>query len=171
MQLNTEQLQTQLILEEGMRLLAYDDATGYPVPEGGTCRGKLTVGVGRNLDANPLTNEELAIVGHDARTLPITYSNAMLLLNNDIAACCRALDDSLRWWKGADEIRARVLVDLTFNMGIHKLLDFQHFLSSMRAGTYDVAADDLKHSIWYGQVGMRGKRLVAMVCTGEDYTS
>lgn len=171
MELNTSRLHSQLILEEGLRLMAYDDATGYPVPAGGTCRGKLTVGVGRNLDANPLTNEELAAVGHDGRTRPITHDNAIMLLDDDIAVACYALDDKLPWWSTADEIRARVMVDLTFNMGIHKLLDFQHFLSYMRNGTYNFAANELKNSVWYKQVGQRGERLVAMVKTGEDYTA
>lgn len=171
MELNTQRLHSQLILEEGLRLMAYDDATGYPVPPGGTCRGKLTVGVGRNLDANPLTTEELAAVGHDARTLPITHDNAIMLLDDDIAVARCALDDRLPWWSSADEIRARVMVDLTFNMGIHKLLDFQHFLSYMRNATYSLAAAELKDSVWYNQVGSRGVRLVTMVRTGEDYTA
>ncbi len=164
-------LRSQLILEEGLRLVAYDDVTGMPVPSGGVCRGKLTIGVGRNLDSNPLTMQEQSIIGHNGRDFPITHDNAIMLLNNDITYACAALDENLPWWKFADEIRARVLIDLTFNMGIIKLLDFHHFISAMRACTYDWAADELKDSLWYGQVGQRGIRLVAMVRTGEDYTA
>lgn len=171
MELNTGRLHSQLILEEGLRLMAYDDATGYPVPAGGVCRGKLTTGVGRNLDGNPLTILEQQAVGHNGRTAPITHDNAIMLLDHDIAHACRALDDNLPWWRFLDEIRARVMVDLTFNMGIVKLLGFHHFISDMRAGAYEAAADDLKDSLWYGQVGQRGKRLEGMVRTGEDYTA
>lgn len=171
MELNTERLHSQLILEEGLRLMAYDDATGKPVPSGGVCRGKLTVGVGRNLDDNPLTPTEEELIGHNGRLKPITHDQAITLLDNDIAASCRALDKKMPWWLYLDEIRARVLVDLTFNMGIVKLQAFHHFLLDMRAGTFDEAADNLKNSLWYSQVHERGARLVAMVRTGEDYTS
>lgn len=171
MEINSVRLRSQLILEEGLRLMAYDDATSYPVPAGAICRGKLTVGVGRNLDANPLTVLEQQAVGHDGRTQPITHDNAIMLLDHDIAKACRSLDDNLPWWRFRDEIRARVLVDLTFNMGIVKLLSFHHFISDMRAGAYEAAAGDLKDSLWYGQVGQRGERLVAMIRTGEDYTA
>lgn len=171
MQLNIDRLHSQLILEEGLRLMPYDDATGLPVPVGGTCRGKLTVGVGRNLDANPLTAMEADLIGHDGRKLPITHDQAIMLLDHDIATTCKALDDALYWWEYLDEIRARVLVDLCFNMGITKLQKFYDFLTDLRGTSYIAAAGDLKNSLWYGQVGSRGVRLVEMIRTGEDWVS
>jgi len=171
MHLNIKRLGSQLILEEGLRLMPYDDATGYPVKPGGSCRGKLTIGVGRNLDGNPLTNAERAAIGHDGRTRPITHDQAFMLLDNDIASVCRALNHNIPWWEHLDEIRARVLADLCFNLGIVKLLAFRHFLSNMRIGDYNAAANDLVDSLWYSQVKSRGVRLVAMVRTGEDWTA
>lgn len=171
MLLNITKLQSQLILEEGMRLMAYDDKTGYPVPSGGKCQGNLTVGVGHNLDANPLTSSELAAVGHDGRTQPITHDNALMILGNDIDAICDDLDYHLPWWSEADEIRERVLADLAFNMGIHKLMVFSTFLRLMQQQQYAQAADDLQATPWYGQVHTRGPRLVGMIRTGEDYTA
>lgn len=169
--LNKDRLHAQLILEEGLRLMAYDDATGYPVPPGGVCRGKLTVGVGHNLDANPLTADELAAVGHDGRKQPITRANAIMILDNDITVACYELDRHVPWCESLDEIRARVMVDLSFNMGINKLMGFQHFLGYMNQGQYDHAASELENSVWYDQVGARGVRLAGMVRSGEDYTS
>lgn len=171
MQLNTDRLHSQLILEEGLRLMAYDDATGMPVPAGGKCKGHLTVGVGHNLDALPLTPSEVAAVGHDGRTQPITTANAMLILDNDIAAVCRVLNIQLAWWSDLDEIRARSLVDMTFNMGVHTLLSFHNFLSYLHAGDFDKAASDLESTAWYDEVGSRAVRLAGMIRTGEDYTS
>lgn len=170
-ELNTPRLHTQLILEEDLRLMAYDDATGKPVPLGGHCRGKLTTGVGRNLDGNPFTKAEMDIIGHDGRCLPITHDQAIMLLDNDIKSVCRALDANMPWWQHLDEIRARVLVDLCFNMGVVKLLGFRHFLTNLRTGAYNAAADDLKDSLWYSQVKSRGVRLVAMVRTGKDWVA
>lgn len=170
MNINNDRLRSQLILEEDLRLVAYDDATGKPVPPDGTCRGKLTIGVGRNLEANPFTEAEMAIIGHDGRSLPITHDQAIMLLDDDIKTVCGQLDYRLPWWAHLDEIRGRVLIDLCFNMGIVALIGFQHFLTALRAGDYDTAADELKNSLWYNQVGSRGLRLVAMVRTGEDWT-
>lgn len=170
MQLDTDRLQNQLILEEGLRLMAYDDETGYPVPPGGRCVGNLTVGVGHNLDANPLTPSEKAVVGHDGRTKPITHDNALMILDEDIADACGQLDAHLPWWEGLDEIRARVMVDLTFAMGIGGLMGFHTFLGLMKAGEFDTAANDLLATKWYGEARTRGVRLVGMVRTGEDYT-
>lgn len=169
--LNTARLHGQLVLEEGCRLMAYDDATGLPVPPGGVCQGNLTVGVGRDLDTNPLNASELAAVGHDGRTKPITQANAMFLLDNDIAHCVAELNRRAPWWSSLDEIRARVMVDLTFNMGSGWLSTFPRFLNALRTGEYDDAADDLQESKWYIEVGTRGVRLAQMVRTGEDYTS
>lgn len=158
MNLNLERLKSQLILEEGLRLIAYKDTVG-----------KLTIGVGRNLDDHPLSPTEKKIIGHDARTQAITHNNALLLLDNDIEAVCKVLSQDIPWWKFLDEVRARVLVDLCFNMGIGTLLKFKKFLAELRVNNYTEAANQLKDSTWYKQVGTRGRRLVEMVKTGNDW--
>lgn len=153
-------LDSQLMLDEGLRLIAYRDQ-----------RGHLTTGVGRNLDTNPLSATEIAQVGHDARTRPITHADALYLLHNDEEAVCAAMDEHMPWWSDLDDVRARVLVDLCFNMGVHKTLSFNTFLALMHQGNYQDAADDLQQTAWYGEVAARGPRLVGMVATGEDYTA
>lgn len=153
-------LDSQLMLDEGLRLIAYRDQ-----------RGNLTVGVGRNLDSNPLSADELALVGHDARTQPITHDDALYLLHNDEAVVFNELDEHMPWWNYLDDVRGRVLADLCFNMGIYKLLVFNTFLALMHQGNYQDAADDLRDTLWYGQVGARGPRLIAMTSTGEDYNA
>ena len=168
---NSKKLRDQLVLEEGMKLQAYDDKTGLPVKPGEKCKGKLTVGVGRNLDDNPLTPQEKLVVGHDARTQPITEAQAMFLLQNDLSEVFAELDRVLPWWIQLDEVRARVLADLNFNMGWTKLSKFKNFLFQLRAEHYPKAAEELKNSLWYNQVKTRGVRLVEMMKTGEDYTA
>lgn len=171
MDLDMDRLQSQLILEEGLRLAPYDDSTGYPVPAGQKAKGSLTIGVGRNLDTNPFTLSEQAVIGHNGRSKPITHDQALLLLDNDIHSVEIHLDKYIPWWDTLDEIRARVLVDLCFNMGIGKLLTFQKFLDTLNEGDYDDAANNLQTSLWFHQVGSRGKRLVAMIRTGDDWTA
>lgn len=157
---NPQRLDAQLILHEGLFLKPYKDTMGF-----------LTTGVGRNLDGNPLTPAEISYVGHNGRTQPLTRDQAIYLLHNDEHTAFKNLDAHCPWWTELDEVRSRVMVDLMFNMGWGKLGQFHHFLGDMQAEAFPQAADDLKNSLWYSQVGTRGKRLVDMTRTGKDYTA
>ena len=153
-------LDSQLCLDEGVRLKPYRDQFG-----------NLTTGVGRNLDSNPFTPAEIAFIGHDGRTLPITLPQAMFLLHNDEGKVMGELTQVWPWWADLDDVRGRVMVDLCFNMGIQKLKGFPVFISQMSSNDFAAAGEALKNSLWYNQVGNRGPRLVGMVTTGEDYTA
>jgi len=158
--IDKQKLDSQLMLDEGLRLKPYTDQYG-----------NLTIGVGRNLDSNPLTEAEEEVIGHDARTLPITLAQALLLLHNDEMKAYNDLENNFPWFDGLDDVRARVMIDLTFNMGIEKMLGFQSFLKLMEEGLFAQAGQDLAGTAWYKEVGQRGPRLVYMVETGEDYVS
>lgn len=158
--INRYLLDSQLMLDEGLRLMPYIDSRGF-----------LTTGVGRNLDGNPLTAAEMAVVGHDGRTLPLTHDQAIFLLHNDEMKAMTILSHWLPWWLNLSDVPARVMVDLEFNMGWSKLQLFHHFLADMQAGDFAAAGQDLQNSVWFGEVGKRGPRLVGMVTTGQDYTS
>lgn len=140
-------LVAQLRLHEGERQFAYRDT-----------EDKLTIGIGRNLDAKGLSRDEREY-----------------LLNNDIADARRELDRYLPWWRGLDPVRQRVLIDMMFNMGPGApsrggLLSFVNTLSEIRRGNYAIAADMMLASKWAQQVGRRAVRLATMMRTGMDYT-
>lgn len=137
----------QLRLHEGERRKPYRDTVG-----------KLTIGIGRNLDDKGLRRDE------------IEY-----LLANDIADARADLDRYLPWWRGLDPVRQRVLIDMVFNMGAGSpgkggLLSFVNTLSEIRRGNYGIAADMMLASKWAQQVGGRAVRLATMMRTGMDYT-
>ena len=137
----------QLRLHEGERRKPYRDTVG-----------KLTIGIGRNLDDKGLRRDE------------IEY-----LLANDIADARADLDRYLPWWRGMDPVRQRVLIDMAFNMGMGApnrggLLSFVNTLSEIRRGEYAIAADMMLASKWAAQVGRRAVRLATMMRTGMDYT-
>lgn len=44
--------------EEGLRLTVYDDATGKPIKPGTLVKGHPTIGIGRALDVNGITEAE-----------------------------------------------------------------------------------------------------------------
>lgn len=154
--MNLDKLKTELIRDEGIRTSAYLDTEGF-----------LTIGVGRNLDACPLTPAEIAVVGHDARGKPISRGNAAYLLGNDLARTFADIDRALPWWKTMDEVRRRALANMAFNLGITRLLKFKETLGWLKQGHYVAAAGAMLDSKWAVQVGDRAKRLSEMIRTGR----
>lgn len=116
--------------------------------------GKLTIGVGRNLDAKGISTLE-----------------AMMMLANDINATLDGLIEAFPWWERLDDARSRVLISMAFNLGIDGLRKFRHFLSALEAGDYERAAAEMRNSAWYGQVGERGPKLVRWMLTGQSLDS
>ena len=118
-------LQQQITWAEGCRVQLYDDATGKPISPGQALVGNPTGGIGHNF-FRPLSGEVIA-----------------LLFEEDVAACCADLDHALPWWRSLDEVRQRVLIDLTFNMGIGTLLTFKRFISALYKADYQAAAAEV----------------------------
>jgi lysozyme len=136
--LNLRRLEDQLIAHEDLKLTPYRDSVG-----------KLTIGVGRNLDDKGLSKRE-----------------ALFLLSNDIAEVIHNLNEFLPWWESVSEDRQLVLADMCFNLGIEKLLQFKNMLEAVRQGRYDDAAKHMGQSLWARQVGNRAVRLEEMMIKG-----
>jgi len=133
-------IEDQLILHEGLKLKPYRCTAG-----------KLTIGVGRNLDDKGITHDE-----------------ALFLLRNDIAEVTAQLE-RFDWFRTLGPVRRKVLIDMCFNLGIQGLLGFQKMIEALKRADYERAADEMVNSRWYEQVGERGRRLERMMRTGEDY--
>lgn len=131
----------QLTLHEGRRKRIYRDSAG-----------KMSGGVGRNLDDVGLSDDEID-----------------LMLRNDIARAEAALDDRHSWWRRLDPVRQKVLADMMFNLGPGKLAEFTNTLGEIARGEYASAAARMLKSKWAKQVGARAKRLAEMMRTGRDY--
>lgn len=144
-----------LMVNEGCRLRAYRCPAG-----------KLTIGIGRNLDDNPLTKEELEYVGHDCRKQFISNDQAAYLCRNDLKRVRKQLDDNLSWWQDLSPDRQFVMIDLCFNMGINTLLTFKRTLSSIAGGYYIRAGEQLLQSKYAKQVGKRAERNAECLQTG-----
>lgn len=111
--------------------------------------GKLTLGFGRNIEQRGITPDE-----------------AEYLLANDIRECREVLARDYSWFTALDEARQAALTDLCFNLGAHRLAGFPKFLAAMGRGDWPRAAQELRQSRWYGQVGRRAPRIVGMIETG-----
>ena len=129
----------QLRLHEGERLFPYKCTAG-----------RLTIGVGRNLDDRGITSEESAY-----------------LLGNDIDEYWERLELELPWILDLDAVRRRVLLDMAFNLGIGGLLGFKRTLAAIKGGEYVRAAGMMLDSRWARQVGGRSKRLSQMMASGQ----
>jgi len=137
---NVTTLSAALVRDEGLRLKPYRCTAG-----------KLTIGVGRNLD-----------------DCGISAPEAMALLANDIATVERELDAGAPWWRQLSEPRQHVLANMAFNLGTPGLLKFKNTLALMQAGKFDDAAHAMLASKWAGQVGARATRLARQMQTGVE---
>jgi lysozyme len=134
-------IEEQLMLHEGLKLKAY------------LCpAGKTTVGVGRNLEDRGITRDE-----------------ALFLLRNDIKEITEELSKRYSWFSSLDFVRQKVLIDMTFNIGLGGLSQFRNMLNAIEGGDYQRASTEMENSRWYRQVGIRAKRLTKMMRTGSDY--
>lgn len=129
--MNIEQLKRELIRDEGFRSKPYKCTAG-----------KLTIGVGRNIEDNGITEDE-----------------AMYLLENDISSCIKQLTTKLPWYTSKPDAVQRVLTNMCFNLGISKLMSFKKTLSLIELGKYKEASVQMLNSLWARQVGERAIRL------------
>lgn len=145
-----EHLEAQLAIEEGRKLIIYDDATGQPFLKGMTLKGNLTVGEGINL-----------MVGFDA-------SEVDFLDLHRIGKAMSALN-AYPWYVKLDPVRQTALADLTYNLGVSGLLHWPSFLHYMTLQDYPSAMREIKTNIvWVTQVHQtRANRIEQMILTGQ----
>lgn len=133
--MNRQRVAEQLLVDEGLRLKPYRCTAG-----------RLTIGVGRNLEDKGISESE-----------------ALLLLDNDIGDCWSQLAARQPWVLAAPEDIQEVLVNMAFNLGVGGLLGFKQTVELMRTTQYAEAARAMLESKWAGQVGKRAERLAARV--------
>ena len=68
-----------------------------------------------------------------------------------------------------DAVRKKVVLDMTFNMGVGWIDKFENTVTMINVGDYIGAANGMMKSAWAKQVGKRAQRLANMMRTGVDY--
>lgn len=129
--MNARRVAEQLLVDEGLRLKPYRCTAG-----------KLTIGVGRNLEDRGISAAE-----------------ALGLLDNDIDEFWKELTSLLPWVLTAPEAVQEVLLNMAFNLGVPGLLKFKETLRLLQSGGYSLAAQAMLDSKWAKQVGPRAERL------------
>ena len=134
-----ERLKAQIIRHEGLRRLPYECS-----------QGKMTIGVGRNIEDNGLRDDEID-----------------LMLENDLKSSVAECNRNFSFFGALDEVRQDVLVNMCFNMGIGRLLGFRRMCAALERGDFDVAAREMMDSRWARQVKGRAKELAQQMKRGE----
>lgn len=131
----------QLKIDEGCRLTAYQDTVGVWTigygHTGGVKKGdKIT-----QKDADNFLLEDTLEAARDASTLPVGFD-------------------------GLNAVRQAVLINMTFNLGLTRILNFKRFLAAVQVRDFDRAALEMLDSKWAGQVGQRAIRLAKLMKQG-----
>jgi lysozyme len=101
--------------------------------------GKLTIGVGRNLEDKGITEEE-----------------AMYLLRNDIKECRADLKELFRdQFYILSQNRQDALMNMRFNLGARGFRGFERMIAAIRRSDFRLAAREMWLSEWSKQVGGR----------------
>ena len=130
-------IEKMLISDEGLRLKPYRCTAG-----------KLTIGIGRNLDH----------VG-------ISEAEAKLMLMNDIIKVNAALRAN-QTFNNLDANRQAALTNMAFQLGVNGLMRFRKMWAALARNDCQAAHDEAIDSNWHKQTPERAKRVAAILLTG-----
>lgn len=136
---------------EGLRLHAYDDATGQPIVAGSKLVGHPTIGYGRHIAARGISEIE-----------------AEVLLHADVVMAEQAAQEFAgKIWPWLGEQRQAVLMSMAHQMGAKGLLDFKQMRTALARAEFNEAANQMLLSLWARQTPSRAKELAEMMRTGN----
>ncbi len=110
--------------------------------------GKITIGWGRNIEDNGISQEE-----------------GDFMFDNDFARCQTELAE-YSWYTDQPENIQDALMNMNFNMGITRLLTFKKMIAALIAKDYTKSAIEALNSKWAIQVGQRAKDVALMMRQG-----
>jgi lysozyme len=129
-----------LTRDEGLRLKPYRCTAG-----------KLTIGVGRNLE-----------------DVGITKAEAEQLLANDISRVVVDIVKRIPWAMKLDDARFSVIHSMVFQMGIGGVMNFRKFLNALQMGDFTRASIEMMDSKWAQHDSpARAKRLAEVMRSGK----
>ena len=114
---------------EGFSALVYSCPSGYD-----------TIGFGRNIEQKGITKQE-----------------AEYLLANDIQQCIKELKGIMNRFDDLPDKAKLVLIDMCYNLGLSKLLNFENMLDAIDARDWEKAAEELLDSRYARQVKRRAR--------------
>jgi len=128
-------LKIQLVKHEGDKRKPYQDTEGH-----------WTIGVGRNLEAKPLSDAVVA-----------------LMLDEDINEARATCQHIFPGFDTLSEGRQHALIDMAFNLGPPRLRKFVKMIAAINARDFETAASEAIHSKWATQVGDRAQTIASLL--------
>lgn len=125
--------------------------------------GKLTIGVGHNIDANGLPNEIQDFLDTNGF---ITDEMIDELLEDDIAVAASYCYKLYPLFDIFSDNRQFALLDFMFNVGYGTAKTFVNTNKAINDERWEDAADNFQKSLWYKQVKNRAKEIVRMIREG-----
>lgn len=134
----SDRLIAQIKRHEGVRLEPYFCTAG-----------KLTIGIGRNLDDVGISEKE-----------------AEFMLMNDLT---KVIDQAKQysWYEGLNDPRKAVILNMIFNMGANGFSKFKKTHKFIEEGDYTEASLEMLNSKWADMVKRRSIELSRQMETGE----
>lgn len=136
--MDEDAIKDMIVRHEGVRPTAYLDTEGI-----------WTVGIGHNL------------------TVPLSHKAIMQIFADDLMEAKSACIHAFPWFADLTSERQAVMVDMCFNMGLHRLLGFKRMLTAIALGNYETAADEMLDSLWAKQVKSRALELAQLMRGSE----
>lgn len=153
--INPNTLFSQISKHEGVRPTVYKDTMNHP-----------TVGIGFNLDDRN-NRAKLQDLGIDVNELlqgkPLTDREIKTLYNISLTTAYNDAKKFLPNFSAHPEQVQRAIVDMSFNMGLNKLMQFQRLRNALMMKDYNLAANEMMNSRWAKQVGRRAVNLANLV--------
>jgi len=122
---------------EGLNLHTYIDTNGH-----------VTVGWGRNLENG------------------IRLDEAELMFQNDLKQTIHELEQC-SWYINQPQGVKNALINMNFNLGITKMLEFKEMITALENKNYSAAAHAALNSLWAKQVHQRAKDIAVAISAGE----
>lgn len=136
--LDYKKLESQLVIDEGKKLIVYLDSEGLP-----------TVGIGHLI--RPSDNLKLG-----DKITDLQCSNFFM---HDIAIAVESCEKLIPNFISLPEEVKQIIANMMFNLGINRLSQFKKFLAAINAKNYAEAANQMQNSKWYSQTKCRAERL------------
>lgn len=104
--------------------------------------------------------------GRNLETVGISPEEAEYLLNNDVVRCVEQLERYI-WFTNQPRGIKDALINMCFNLGITRLLNFKKMIAALAMKDYTTAAKEALDSKWAHQVPSRAKDVACMIREGK----
>jgi len=160
-------------------IMQHEGVVNYPYKD---TKGLWTIGVGHLIgDGKSLPPEYEAYKNNGGpndkknNTTPAMTNEQIQKLFDDDYEKHKAMAMKTPGWALANETGQAAMIDLTYNMGSwfaiknknNNELLWKNTVAALESGNFDKAADGLKDSLWYKQVGNRAVKIVDMIRNGK----